>query len=168
MDHSASERHLRDLASRFRSWLNDPGSGGSIVRELLTLNDDRLRAFVNLHDDHTVRSALTLLLGRCHEKLANAPREAVSLAHLATRVSSFFYSADPEHGFAIEGDAWKEYAAALLSAGDYRDADAACDQALLLYSFVERHRRFHERTQVTLTQAQTAYFLGASQRALEL
>jgi len=90
------------------------------------------------------------------------------LSKLATILCSQQFSGDPNHDLAVEGDAWKENAAALLSAGDYSEAERACIHAASLYSLLGPENRSYERTHVMLTQAQVAHFLGAPDRALEL
>jgi tetratricopeptide (TPR) repeat protein len=99
--------------------------------------------------------------------LATAPRESVTLSRLATRICSlYFWTAADEP--ALQGDAWREHAAALLSAADYVEADAACIRADTLYSLVDSQERVYERTHLILTQAQVAHFLGETKRALTL
>jgi Tetratricopeptide repeat. len=169
MDRSAGERNeVRKFVSRFRRWLDDPESSPGIIRDLAGLDNDRLGEFVRLNPEEDLLSAITTLLRRAHETLSSAPREAVTLSRLATRLCSCHFSSDPQHDVAIEGDAWKEYAEALLSTGDYSEADAACLQAGLYYSLVARNRRLYERTLLTLVQAQVAFFSDDLDRALVL
>lgn len=169
MDRQTNERNeVEELISRFRRWLEDTASSTGIIRDLLGLDDDRLGDFIRLYDDADLRFALSALCLRSREILSSVPREAVSLTRLATLLCSRRFTAEAKSDVALEGDAWKAHAVALLSAGDYSDADAACTCAASFYSLVERDDRFYERTHLTLVQAQVAFFLGDSDRALEL
>lgn len=155
------QRHFSDFVLRFRHWLDRPDPGSAVVRELLDLSDEDLAHFISLHQPFAVRAAVILLLETSHRSLSAAPRDSVTLSRLATRLAV--------HDRAAEGDAWKEYGEALLSAGDYRDANAACLRAGAIYnSLRDRRHRVYERTHLKLIQSQVSYFLGDVDRALEL
>src|SRR5437868_5198857 len=130
MGRRANERDATEqLAPRFRRWLDTPDSLPSIVPDLLALPDRELGAFLRLHEESDIRRALAVLIERSHRMLATAPREAVTVSRLATRVCSSYFSTESRSATALRGDVWKEHAAALLSAADYVEADDACARA---------------------------------------
>ncbi|MEA2163806.1 MAG: hypothetical protein QOK37_1933 [Thermoanaerobaculia bacterium] len=159
---------VRELLTQFRRWLDDPESSPGIVRELVALDRDRLAAFVRLHSTDERLFAIAMLIRRAHDALSSAPRDAVTMSRFGTLLCSGDLPGKLQHEIALEGDAWKEHAAALLSAGDYSEADRACIQAASFYGVVAAEERFYERTHLTLIQAQVAHFLGDSERGLQL
>lgn len=169
MDRSAGERNdAGELLLRFRSWLDDAEGSPGIIRDLLGLDNEQLKEFAGLFADDDLRLAIVSLTTRADESSTGSPREAVSLARLATALASCYFTDDPQLDAAVEGDAWKAHATALLQAGDYSDADRACGQALSFYSLADFGDRFYERTLLAVIQAQVAHFLGDVDRALAL
>lgn len=166
MAHPTNDRRAIDLATRFQTWLDDPGSGGPVIHELLNVEDDRFTSLFGHLGQRRLRAAVGTLLDRSHRMLSTTPRESVVLSRLAIRLCEFFSAT--EHRIAVAGDAWREQAIALLSAGDYSEADAACVRADCLYTLAEPGSRAYERALLTLTHGQVAHFVGDSQRALEL
>jgi tetratricopeptide (TPR) repeat protein len=169
MDRPTGERNeAGELLLRFRRWLDDPESSPGIIRDLTTLTHELLGELARLFADGELRSAMTILMARGRESLAGAPREAIALTRLATALGSCYFTADPQLDAAVEGDAWKAHAAALLWAGDYSDADDACRQASSFYSLVDPEDCLYERTLLNVIEAQVAHFLNDPERALAL
>lgn len=169
MDRSAGETNeARELLLRFRRWLDDPDSPAEIIRDLASLNHELLGEFARLFSGAELRSAITTLITRARDRSAGVPREAIGLTRLATDLGSCYFTYDPRHDAAVEGDAWKAHAAVLLLAGDYSDADSACRQAASFYSLVDEEDSSYERTLLDIIQAQVAHFLGDSARGLQL
>jgi tetratricopeptide (TPR) repeat protein len=169
MDRTAGERdEAGELLSRFRRWLDDPESPPGIIRDLASLNHELLGEFGRLFADGELRSAIATLVTRARDSSAGAPREAIALTRLATALSSCYFTDDPQLDAAVEGDAWKAHAAALLRAGDYSDADGACRHADSFYTLVAEEDSSYERTLLAIIQAQVAHFLGDSERGLQL
>lgn len=157
MDRPTGERNEADaLLWRFRRWLDDPESSPEIVRDLTSLDHQLLGELAGLFAEGELRSAMATLLARAHESSAGAPREAIALTRLATALGSCYFTDEPQLDAAVEGDAWKAHAAALLRAGDYNDADRACGQAESFYSLVDAEDRLYERTLLKVIQAQVA------------
>jgi len=169
MDRPTGERNEADaLLWRFRRWLDDPESSPEIVRDLTSLDHQLLGELAGLFAEGELRSAMATLLARAHESSAGAPREAIALTRLATALGSCYFTDEPQLDAAVEGDAWKAHAAALMRAGDYSDADRACGQAESFYSLVDTEDRLYERTLLKVIQAQVAHFLADSERGLQL
>jgi tetratricopeptide (TPR) repeat protein len=169
MDRSAGETNeARELLLRFRSWLDDPEASPGIIRDLLGLDNERLGALVRLSTGAEMLSSIRTLLDRSRESSAGHPREAIRLTRLATSLSSCYATADAHHDAAVEGDAWKAHADALLRAGDFREADRACQQASSFYSLVDPEECLYERTMLNVTEAKAAHFVSDTERALAL
>lgn len=169
MDRPTSDTdEVRELLTQFRRWLDDPESSPGIVRELLALDRVRTGAFVRLQTGDDFRYTITTLLRRAHDRLSTVPTESIALSRLATILCTTHPGKNRQRDLALKGDAWKEYAAALLSSGDYSEADRACAQAVSFYSLTDPQRMLFERTHLILIQAQVAHFLGDSERGLIL
>lgn len=168
MDRSADQNNVGELATRFSRWLDDPDSSRTVVRELGGLGGESLGAFVRGSDDETIRRAVKVLGERSYTMISTAPREAVMLSRLSTRLAATFHRDDPQHDITLEGDAWKQYSSALLGAGDYGEADDACARARELYVSGDPSSRLYELTHLMLVQAQVAFFKRELSRALEL
>jgi len=169
MDRTTGEgNEARELLSRFRRWLDDSESQPRIVRDLANVGHDLLGEFVSLFAHGEMRSAIATLVTRAHERSSGTPREAITLTRLATVLCSCYFTDDPQLDAAVEGDAWREHASALLQAGDYSAADSACGQASSFYGLVDLEDRLYERTVLAVIQAQVAHFLGDRDRALAL
>ncbi len=169
MDRSAGERNeTRELLSRFRRWLDDPDSPPEIIRDLASLNHELLGEFVRLFSGGELRPAITTLITRARDRSAGVPREAISLTRLATALCACYFTDDPRHDAALEGDAWKAHAAALLRAGDYSEADGACRHAASFYSLADAEDHSYGRALLAIIQAQVAHCLGDSERGLQL
>lgn len=169
MDRTAGEgNQARELLFRFRRWLDDPDSPPEIIRDLASLNHELLGEFARLFIAGELRSAITTLVTRARDRSAGVPREAIGLTRLATALCSCYFTDDPRHDAALEGDAWKAHAAALMRAGDYSDSDSACRHAASFYSLVDGEGSSYERTLLDIIQAQVAHFLGDSERGLQL
>jgi|GEM_PF-709223 len=169
MDRTTGEgNEARELLSRFRRWLDDPETSPRIIRDLLGVTHEILAELSLLFGDGELRSAITTLVERARESSAGSPREAIGLTRLATDLSSCYFTADAHHDAAMEGDAWKAHAAALLRAGDYSDADRACRQASSFYTLVDPEDCLFERTLLNIVEAQVAHFLSDAERALAL
>jgi len=169
MDRTTGEgNEARELLSRFRRWLDDSESQPRIVRDLANVGHDLLGEFVSLFAHGEMRSAIATLVTRAHERSSGTPREAITLTRLATVLCSCYFTDDPQLDAAVEGDAWREHASALLQAGDYSAADSACRQASSFYGLVDLEDRLYERTVLAVIQAQVAHFLGDRDRALAL
>jgi len=169
MDRTTGEGgEARELLSRFRRWLDDPETSPRIIRDLLGVTHEILAELSLLFGDGELRSAITTLVERARESSAGSPRESIGLTRLATGLSSCYFTVDPQLDAAVEGDAWKAHAAALLRAGDYSDADNACRHADSFYGLVDEEDRSYERTLLAIIQAQVAHFLGDSERGLQL
>jgi len=83
---------------------------------------------------------------------------------LAVRLAENHWSGSPEDDCALEGDAWKECASALLKMGHYKDALEACDQARSFYSRVDS--KAFERAVLGLIEGQVLYFTNQAGEGL--
>lgn len=84
---------------------------------------------------HVLTSArVAAVIAKAHSLLGSEPSVACDIARLATLfVGTFATDEEAENLLALCGDAWKEYAAALLEIGEYREALSATDRARFYY-----------------------------------
>ncbi|HEV2720423.1 MAG TPA: hypothetical protein VG323_10435 [Thermoanaerobaculia bacterium] len=107
------------IARAFRQWLDGDDAAEETVRGL---------AEGEAWPPMPMGSATTRrLIALAHDALSRDPNRAVWISRLAIRVA--------RHGemLADEGDAWREYAAALLEVGEYEDAKVAAERARMVY-----------------------------------
>lgn len=106
------------------------------IAELASITEDEFRA--RAADTATLRDAVLAqwLIKEAHALLGREPRKALDLARVATRIAASMVAPETETDLAlrIEGDAWREYAAAQLELGHYEVALGAVRQADLFYS----------------------------------
>src|SRR5436305_2954965 len=126
MGRSADDRNdaTERLNLGLRRWLDAPDLAPALTADFLALADEELGAFLRSQATDTVHRTIVTLIERSHRMLATAPRESVTLSRLATRICSLYFWSSADEP-ALQGDAWREHAAALLSAADYVEADAA-------------------------------------------
>jgi len=99
------------------------------------------------------------LIALAHDALSRDPNRAVWIARLAIRVA--------REGDALvdEGDAWREYAAALLEVGDYEDAHVAVERARMVYQLIRGAE--HNEAVLWAVEGRILHELGDSIRALQ-
>ncbi|HKS21196.1 MAG TPA: hypothetical protein VJZ76_00245 [Thermoanaerobaculia bacterium] len=99
------------------------------------------------------------LIALAHDALSRDPNRAVWISRLAIRLA--------REGEALidEGDAWREYAAALLEVGDYEDAHIAVERARLVYQVVSDAE--HNEAVLWAVEGKILHMLGDSIRALQ-
>src|SRR5262245_37059316 len=107
------------IARAFRQWLDGDDESEEMVRGL---------AEAEAWPAMPLGSATTRrLIALAHDALSRDPNRAVWISRLAIRVA--------KDGDALtdEGDAWREYAAALFEVGDYECAQIAVERARQVY-----------------------------------
>jgi tetratricopeptide (TPR) repeat protein len=109
------------IARAFREWLDGDDAAEETVRRL---------ADAGAWPAMPLGSATTRrLIALAHDALSRDPNRAVWISRLAIRAAK----AADDAPLADEGDAWREYAAALLEVGDYEDAQVAVQRARMVY-----------------------------------
>lgn len=104
------------IAETFRQWLDGDDAAEETVRQLA-----ESEAWLPM----PLGSATTRrLIALAHDALSRDPNRAVWISRLAIRAAAAPID---------EGDAWREYAAALLEVGEYEDAHAAVEPARTVY-----------------------------------
>jgi tetratricopeptide (TPR) repeat protein len=100
----------------FQQWLDGDDAAEEVVRGLADCESWPPAPFG--------RATTQRLIALAHDALSRDPNRAVWISRLAIRTAVA----------AIDrGDAWREYAAALLEVGDYEDAQAAVERARRMY-----------------------------------
>jgi tetratricopeptide (TPR) repeat protein len=108
----------------------------------------------------TLDSATTRrLIGLAHDALSRDPNRAVWISRLAIR------AAREGETLIDEGDAWREYAAALLEVGDYEDAHVAVERARMVYQLISGAE--HNEAVLWAVEGRVLHELGDSIRALQ-
>src|ERR1044071_1685998 len=102
-----------------RRWLDGDDAAEETVRQLA---ESSVWAATTC-DSATTRKLIAL----AHDALSRDPNRAVWISRLAIR------AAREGETLLDEGDAWREYAAALLEVGDYEDAHVAVERARMVY-----------------------------------
>ena len=112
------------IAETFRQWLDGDDAAEETVRQL---------AESEAWPPMPLGSATTRrLIALAHDALSRDPNRAVWISRLAIRAAAAPID---------EGDAWREYAAALLEVGEYEDAHAAVERARTVYRAAARRDR---------------------------
>jgi len=134
-----------------RRWLDGDDAAEETVRQLAESSAWAATAC----DSATTRRLIAL----AHDALSRDPNRAVWISRLAIRVA--------REGEALidEGDAWREYAAALLEVGDYEDAQIAVVRARLVYQLTEGAE--HNRAVLWAVEGRILHELGDSIQALQ-
>jgi tetratricopeptide (TPR) repeat protein len=157
-------RHVQ-LATELRLFIEtfEEGKAEALADMLFSLSDrERTRLFTVYGDIVTVDS-MQRLIDRTHGLLSKDTYAAMHHGRLATTLAQYLWE-HPVEDSRLEGDAWKEYASALLKMGRFADAKQACEQADLFYSLVED--RDYERTVLWLIEGQILHFLGKTDEGL--
>jgi tetratricopeptide (TPR) repeat protein len=134
-----------------RRWLDGEEAAEETVRRLAESETWMAMAF----DSATTRRLIAL----AHDALSRDPNRAVWISRLAIRVA--------REGEALldEGDAWREYAAALLEVGDYEDAHVAVERARMVYQLISGAE--HNQAVLWAVEGRILHELGDSIRALQ-
>jgi tetratricopeptide (TPR) repeat protein len=156
-------------ARAFRTWLDAPDPAQEEdVRTLGDLRDaewDAMRVA-----DHSLidRSVARRLITLAHEALGRNPNRSVWLARLAIRVAKDVWEPIPQLDavITVEGDAWREYAAALFETGYYADAHAAVGEARAIYRLAPTTG--HNRAILGVIEGRILHELGFSERGMAL
>ncbi|HWW60204.1 MAG TPA: tetratricopeptide repeat protein [Thermoanaerobaculia bacterium] len=153
----------------FRAWLDAPDPAlESDVRALIDLDETEWKriqlAEPSLFSPSVTRTLITL----AHEALGRNPNRSVWLARLATRVARDAWGPESELDLMIaaEGDAWREYAAALLETAHYTDADFAVKFAREIYdlsAFTDYNKAI-----LGIIEGRVQHELGYSQRGIDV
>ncbi|MBV8543752.1 MAG: hypothetical protein JO093_05640 [Acidobacteria bacterium] len=110
--------------------------------------------------------AVSRVIVRAHDLLPRSPRDAQRLARLALRMTRHLKD-DPSRDLPlIEGDAWRECAAAHLELSEFADAYDAVTNARACYSRTEASRI--NATILALIEGRTLYELGKAKEALAI
>ena len=135
-----------------RQWLDGDDAAEEAVRRLA--EGDAWPAAMPL-DSATTRRLIAL----AHDALSRDPNRAVWISRLAIRVA--------KDGDALpdEGDAWREYAAALLEVGDYEDAQVAVERARMVYALASGTE--HNQAVLWAVEGRILHELGDSLRGLQ-
>jgi tetratricopeptide (TPR) repeat protein len=96
------------------------------------------------------------LIALAHDALSRDPNRAVWISRLATRAAETLID---------QGDAWREYAAALLEVGEYEDAHAAAVRARMVYRVAEGTE--HNEAVLGAVEGRILHELGDSLRGLQ-
>lgn len=168
--------HLVKLALQFRQWL-----GGA------PLNDEALRAIGNLTAPDFARlghglTAITgnppkkiadELIGRARALYAKRPRRAIHVARIAIAFAGLAKDVsvpgdDADALLETEGDAWMEYAAALLEVGETPDADLAGQEAEFSYRLAATESADYKLQLLAYLQGQVLASAGDVERGLAI
>src|SRR4051794_28090897 len=128
----SDDKQFHGLIAAFRSWLDQLDTEtSSVIGEVLSLEPHHIRALIaaapELFGPHTVR----VLIDRAKRAIGDTPRMAANYCRVAIKISENLWSGAPEEDVGLIGDSWRELASALLSAGDWVEADDACRNAYL-------------------------------------
>jgi tetratricopeptide (TPR) repeat protein len=139
------------IARAFRQWLDGDDAAEETVRRL---------ADAEVWPPLPLGSATTRrLIALAHDALSRDPNRAVWISRLAIRV------AREGEALADEGDAWREYAAALFEVGEYHDAKMAVERARLVYLMASDAE--HNQAVLSAIEGRVLHELGDSIGALQ-
>jgi len=139
------------IARAFRQWLDGDDAAEETVRGL---------AEAEAWPPMALGSAATRrLIALAHDALSRDPNRAVWISRLAIRVAKY------GDALADEGDAWREYAAALLEVGDYEDAHIAVERARMVYRLAGGAE--HNHAVLLAVEGRILHELGDSLRGLQ-
>lgn len=136
----------------------------ALINSVLALSDRERSHLFRVYGDIVTADSLQRLIDRTHNLLSRDTRTAMHYGRLATALAQYLWGDPAEESARLEGDAWKEYAAALLRMGQFIDAKHACATADLFYSIVGE--RDYERTVLCLIEGQVMHFLGQTDQGL--
>jgi len=139
------------IADAFRQWLDGDDAAEETVRGLA---DAEAWPKMPLG-----RATTRRLIALAHDALSRDPNRAVWISRLAIRAA--------KEGDALpdEGDAWREYAAALLEVGDYEDAQVAVERARMVYRLASDTE--HNHAVLLAVEGRILHELGDSMRGLQ-
>jgi len=139
------------MRDAIRRWLDGDDAAEDAVRQLEESETWPAKAF----DSATTRRLIAL----AHDALSRDPNRAVWISRLAIRMA--------REGEALidEGDAWREYAAALLEVGDYEAAYIAVVRARMVYQLTNGAE--HNQAVLWAVEGRILHELGDSIRALQ-
>jgi tetratricopeptide (TPR) repeat protein len=159
----SSEQKFRSLAPRFQAWLRTNRSY-RVISDLLALPTAELAALAGQYPGCATVKAVRTLIERSHKLLGRRPPEAVGLALLATRLVEQVRARRGR--LLLLGDAWRQYAGALVDSGEYHAAYQACATAAAFYDLVTPAPPNLERGILALIRGRTLYYLGRTDEAL--
>lgn len=155
------------LARIFRMWLDNPDDRvEGEVRTLATLPEEQWAVVVKLDPSLTTIAVTRTLLSLAYDARLRTLDRAVWLAKIATRVAKDTWAGDSQIDAAIEaeGDAWREYAAALHAVRDDSLAKIAAQRAHELYALVPGAQK--NDAILCLYEGRIFHELGESERGL--
>lgn len=159
---------IHDLIARFRSWLDQSDAeSGSVITEILSLDFHNVRALIAAAPETFGRRAVGVLIDRARRTIGDTPRVAAGYCQVAIKIAENLWSDSPEEDVGLIGDAWRELASSLLTAGDSIEADDACRNAYLYYNIVSPLRAV-ECSVLALIHGQVMHELGQSDQGLNL
>lgn len=131
--------NIRDYAAELHEWLQHDNTVEPIVGKLAELDPPQWRQFIDSSPALRGERVSRKLIDRAHWLLSYAPKDAVTVAHLAVKFAKAVVGlGDDEKDAAVElqADAMREYTAALNRIEDFNNARAAADEATFLYSLL--------------------------------
>ena len=139
----------------------------SALLDLASLSDDELPQALAGHRDFVSPRHVERLIAHAHTTLGSDPRKATRLARLATAVAAALRSpeVDAMEAVRLEGDAWREYASALIEANEYHAARGAIRQAGTFYG-IDAARFMRELAILGLLEGRLLHILGDSEHGL--
>jgi tetratricopeptide (TPR) repeat protein len=153
----------------FRAWLEAPDpEQDALVASLPALPEDVWRAVRAEDASLTSRQTTRTLITMAHDALGRDPARSVWIAALAIRVARDTWESESslDDVLAAEGDAWREYAAALLEIGHYPDARFAVHRARAVYGLTLGSAE--ARAVLSVIEGRILHELGFSDRGIEL
>lgn len=154
-----------DQATMFAAWLatGDPDMG-RIAIAMGGVSENEWETIAASLPSPFDADAVGSVIARAHELLSRAPSDAKSLTRLALRMTRQMNGATCSDLPLIEGDAWRECAAAHLKMAEFSDALEAVSRARACYARSESSRV--NAAILLLLEARTLFELGRGNEAL--
>lgn len=155
------------LARIFRTWLDNPDDRVEAdVQTLAAIAEEQWIAVVKADPSLTTIAVTRTLLSLAYDARLRRVDRAVWLAKIATRVAKDTWSGQAQLDATIEaeGDAWREYAAALHAAREDSLAKLAAQRAHELYALVPGTEK--NDAILCLYEGRILHELGESERGL--
>ncbi|MEA2166657.1 MAG: MalT-like region [Thermoanaerobaculia bacterium] len=154
----------REKARMFAAWLDTLDASAELVAlSLADAGDVEWQEILSLLTEPLDTAAVSRTIARAHGLLGRSPRDAQSLARLALRMTRHLGPVCRDLPL-IEGDAWRECAAAHLEMAEYADAYEAVAPARACYARSKSSRL--NAAVLSLIEGRTLFELGRSAEAL--
>lgn len=155
----------RDQAQMLTAWLDtlDP-DGERLAIAMGEVPEDDWEALIASFTIPFGADGVVRVISRAHELLGKAPTDARSLARLAIRISRRASNDGSPDIDLIEGDAWRELAAAHLETAEYADAHDAIERSRACYARSKSSRL--NAAILALYEGRTLFELGRWSEAL--